>query len=638
MTIGKKLITANTAVIMVIMGIIVYYTISMNRLKEIQDSGSKLSEDAIYVADNSSIGAELYRIIADAQINRNYSESQKEFNKAQTENIPVFDKIGNIVDTDEEKKLFQNTKEAYDSIVLVFEKQMLPLLQRNNEQGNTQILQLDAKLDDFVQQIADNMDRISESIKSESKNGDVVFDETAQQTRTNSFIIAVIVIIGLVFFTIYFSNNINKILKDLVAEIKIMTQAAVNGILTKRMDLEKVNFEFRSIPEGINQTLDAVIGPLNVAADYIDRISKGDMPDMITKEYMGDFNTLKNNLNNLVKALNTVVEKAQLVASGDFTVSLEKRSANDELMIALNNMVQANATTISEFKLAIGNIVMASQQLQAVATQISQGSTEQASSTEEVSSSMEQMVSNITQNAENAKQTEKISLQASNDIQEGSKSVSFTVNAMKQIADRITVVGEIAEKTDLLAINAAIEAARAGEQGKGFAVVASEVRKLAENSKEAAKEINELSKSSVKIADESGILLQKIVPDIQRTSILVQEISAASMEQNSGANQVNNAIMQLNEVTQRNAAAAEEMSSSAEELARQADQLQDLIAFYKTGNDAKDNKLRRSREKAANLNANRNINTRSSSGNTNHANNDGFRIFNDEEDKMFDNY
>jgi methyl-accepting chemotaxis protein len=156
------------------------------------------------------------------------------------------------------------------------------------------------------------------------------------------------------------------------------------------------------------------------------------------------------------------------------------------------------------------------------------------------------------------------------------------VEAMKKIADKIGIIGEIAEKTDLLAINAAIEAARAGEQGKGFAVVAAEVRKLAENSQAAAKEINELSKSSVHIADESGKVLQRLVPDIQKTAVLVQEIANASIEQNAGANQINNAITQLNSVTQRNSAASEEMSSSAEEMASQAEQLRSTISLYKT--------------------------------------------------------
>jgi methyl-accepting chemotaxis protein len=383
-------------------------------------------------------------------------------------------------------------------------------------------------------------------------------------------------------------NNLNQCIDAvnlLVLDANMLAQAAVEGKLATRADASKHQGDFRKIVEGVNQTLDAVIGPLNVAAEYVARISKGDMPDLIQKEYFGDFNGIKNNLNVLIIALNQIIQKAQMVAQGDLTVTLEKRSENDELMQALDKMVKANAQIIGEFVAAIGNIVLASQQLQSVAAQISEGSTEQASSTEEVSSSMEEMVGNINQNSENARQTEQIALRASGDIIEGNKAVSITVEAMKKIAEKIAIVGEIAEKTDLLAINAAIEAARAGEQGKGFAVVAAEVRKLAENSQAAAKEINDVSKSSVKIADESGVLLQKIVPDIQRTAVLVQEIAAASLEQNSGANQVNNAVMQLNSITQKNAAAAEEMSSSAEEMANQAEQLKELISFYKTGHE-----------------------------------------------------
>jgi methyl-accepting chemotaxis protein len=212
---------------------------------------------------------------------------------------------------------------------------------------------------------------------------------------------------------------------------------------------------------------------------------------------------------------------------------------------------------------------------------MSQGTTEQAASAEEASSSIEEMNATIKQNADNASQTEKIALKSAADAEESGKAVTEAVTAMKEIAGKISIIEEIARQTNLLALNAAIEAARAGDHGKGFAVVAAEVRRLAERSQAAAGEISKLSASSVQVAELAGSMLLKLVPDIQKTSELVQEISAASKEQAGGADQINLSIQQLNQVVQQNAGAAEEMSSTAEELSAQAEQLQETIMFFK---------------------------------------------------------
>jgi len=285
----------------------------------------------------------------------------------------------------------------------------------------------------------------------------------------------------------------------------------------------------------------------------------------------------------IVSQLNEAVHAADRISEGDLTLNIEHESSDEigRLLAAMKSMVEKLKAVVIHAKSASDNVASGAQQLSSGSEQMSQGTTEQAASAEEASSSVEEMNATIRQNADNAMQTEKIALTSAADAQESGTVVAETVGAMKEIASKISIIEEIARQTNLLALNAAIEAARAGEHGKGFAVVASEVRKLAERSQTAAGEISRLSTTSVEVAEKAGRMLARLVPDIRKTAELVQEISAASKEQTSGADQINSAIQQLNQVIQQNAGAAEEMSSTAEELSSQAEQLQNAIAFFK---------------------------------------------------------
>lgn len=284
-------------------------------------------------------------------------------------------------------------------------------------------------------------------------------------------------------------------------------------------------------------------------------------------------------LNQLGDDPQEIARIAQLLGKGDLTITFDETKAKG-VYGEIKNTVERLVQVVTDVRSASANVSSGSAELSSTAQELSQGATEQASSVEETTSSMEEMGANIQQNADNANQTETISLKAAKDAEESGSAVSEAVHAMKEIAGKISIIEEIARQTNLLALNAAIEAARAGEHGKGFAVVAAEVRKLAERSQVAAGEISELSTSSVEVAERAGDMLEKLVPDIKKTSELVQEISAASREQNSGAEQISRAIQQLDQVIQQNASATEEMASTSEELASQAQQLEDTMEFF----------------------------------------------------------
>jgi methyl-accepting chemotaxis protein len=377
----------------------------------------------------------------------------------------------------------------------------------------------------------------------------------------------------------------------MLKEVATIVEGAVKGDFGVRINLQGKTGFFLQLGESMNKLMHTSETALDEVAHMLRALSQGDLNERISSEYHGTFGQLKEDANRTAEQLNEIIVNEvgrvlEALSRGDLTekISSDYPGAFGQLKEDANSTVDKLMEIIAQVKYSTDMITTAAQEIASGNNDLSQRTEEQASSLEETASSMEELTATVKQNAENARQANHLSMEASDIAVKGGVVVNEVVDTMasisassKKIVDIISVIEGIAFQTNILALNAAVEAARAGEQGRGFAVVAGEVRSLAQRSAAAAKEIKMLIGDSVdkvdtgsRQVDQAGATMNEIVIAVKRVTDIMSEISAASNEQSAGIEQVNQAITQMDTVTQQNAALVEEAAAASDSMQEQA--------------------------------------------------------------------
>jgi len=444
---------------------------------------------------------------------------------------------------------------------------------------------------------------------------------------------------------LFLSRSIAAVIRGLLGEAGKLTRAVEQGELTVRGDPNAVGLEFQPVIAGVNKTMDAFTKPIRVTAEYVDRISKGDLPPKITDTYEGDFNLIKENLNRCIDAVKALAEDATALSQAAVEGKLSTRAdatkhqgdfrkivagVNDTLDAVLRPIGEAaevlealaqrdlrarvkgnyqgdhakikqslNASAdslheaLAQVAQAVGQVSAASGQIASSSESVAAGASEQASSLEETSSSLESMSSTTKQAADNAQQANGLAQKATLAATEGATAMQQMSKAMEKIkasaegtSQIIKDINEIAFQTNLLALNAAVEAARAGEAGRGFAVVAEEVRSLALRSKEAANKTEELIRQSVKEAGEGEVTARHVGEQLGAITTSVGKANDIVAEMAAAAREQVAAIEQISKAVSQVGQVTQQNAANSEESSSAAAELsgqsEELAAMVST--------------------------------------------------------
>lgn len=540
-SIAGKLSAGFAAVGAVTVGLVIFTHVTLQNLREVQDEGALRAQHATEITLHAGLGPRLYQIVADGVINRDFDQTRTDWAaiKSEMERAIAYDK--EVVDTDDERRWAAEAVAAYNELVGVVEREMLPLLQ-TTEEVNAEVRALDGRVDELVATIRDRYLRIQQSVKQEAEEADTGFDSLAARMVTTNMIFAGGAVIGILIIVVVFSRLI-------ATPVKGMTKA-----------MEKL-----------------AAGDMEVA---IPAIGRGDE----IGEMAGAVQVFKDNARKVAR-MEAEQEEAERRAAEEKRRSMQTLA--DGFQASVGSVVNVVVSSAQQMQGTAQLLTATAEETSRQASAVAAASEEASTNVQTVASASEELAASIDEISRQVAQSATIAGKAVEDAERTNQQVQGLADAAQKIDEVVQLITNIASQTNLLALNATIEAARAGDAGKGFAVVASEVKNLANETAKATEEITgqisgiqqatQLAVTSIREIGQTighiNSITTTIASAVEEQGAATQEIARNVQQAAAGTQEVSANIAGVTQASGETGAAASQINTASSELSRQGDQL-----------------------------------------------------------------